>query len=109
MKEKIKIELNRNEIAALVMVLFQYNTSWITNRNTRLMILELLYQLHKKLTSLYLLGGSSSRIISITQAQAAAFDQAFRQTPIPEHEAKLPLYEQTLINSILNQINIILI
>ena len=104
MHNKLKIELNISELESLVLTFSQYPIAEITDRNTRLMVHELLSKLGKKLMGLIMTGGKE-RIVSFNLGQAAAFDEAFRQTPISQSSYTLGLYEETIINRILNEIN----
>lgn len=107
MKTNQKIKLNISEMQCLIVVFGNYPISQIKERNTRLMVSELLIKFGKKLMGLILTGGKE-RIVSLSKAQAAAFDEAFRQTPTLEHAYKLGVYEETLVNRILNEINRVL-
>jgi len=109
MNKSIKIELSNSEIRSLLAVFFQYNKNWISDRNSRYMIEELLGKLQVKFANA-IFGSTGSRIISFTYAQAAAFDEAFRLTAVPADEKYplYPLYEETVVNKVLAEINRVL-
>jgi type VI protein secretion system component VasF len=106
MPDKIKIKLNNSEIKGLLLLFIHYNINWIEERNVRLMVQNLISQLQVKLMAKAMDG--KEHIISLSFAQAAAFDEAFRNTPIPAQDYHVGIYEQNVLDQMLNQINQIL-
>ena len=108
---KIKLVLSTIEIRSLLSLMFRFDPQWIVDRNSRLMVSELLGKLIIKFSSIAE-GANKEHKISITQAQAAAFDLAFRETPIPVNEGH-PFfgtgYEENVIMRVLDMINRVLV
>lgn len=102
--KKIKLELNRQEVDSLLAILSAYNIFCIQNRNTRYMVTHLVGKFHIALAKAIL---NDTRIhkITITAAQAAAFDEAFVQTPILVQDYHLSAYDELLIDRIIYTIN----
>ena len=104
MKNKIKIKFNKSEVRSLLAIFMNYNIRWIVDKHSRFMVEELLGRLQKKLIASI---DNKEANIGISYAQAAAFDLAFRLTPVQflEDAPFIPLYEEILINRIINEIN----
>lgn len=106
---KIQLELSGVEVRCLLSLMFQYNTYWIDNRNERIMVMDLLGKLIVKLSQL----NGDSHKISISAATAAAFDLAFRCTPIPLFNTEFPFIsnemEENTVMRVLDAINRVLI
>jgi len=107
---KIKLVLSTIEIRSLLSLMFRYDPQWIVDRNTRLMVSELLGKLIIKFSTIAE-GANKEHKISITQAQAAAFDLAFRETPIPpgDHPYFGTVYEENVIMRVMDMINRVLV
>ncbi|MBN2747174.1 MAG: hypothetical protein JXR34_10655 [Bacteroidales bacterium] len=101
---KIKLELNRDEIQSLLNILSNYNVFSLQTRNIRYMVSVLLGKFHLKIAALQV-SGAKTHTISLSSAQAAAFDEAFVQTPFLEMSYHLNEYEEVLIDRIIYLIN----
>lgn len=104
MNKKIKIVLNNSELQSLLHVFSTYNVFSIQNRNSRYMVAGLIGKLHIKLTNLAQ-SDKKKHSINLSGAQAAAFDEAFVQTPVLVRDYHLDLYEELLIDRIVYEIN----
>lgn len=104
MSKNLKIKLTADEIKSLLMMFTHFNPIWIVERNRRCMVNYLLGKIQVKLIAKHADGQAHE--FSFNNATAAAFDEAFRLTPIPM-EALWPagVYESNLINGILGKIN----
>lgn len=101
---KIKLELNRAEIQSMLKILSNYNIFSMQNRNTRYMVAGLIGKFHLKLAAISV-SPTKIHTISLSSAQAAAFDEAFVQTPILIKDYQLDQYEELLIDRIIYSIN----
>lgn len=101
---KIILKLNRQEIQSLLPILSTFNIERIESRNVRYMVAHLVGKFHIALASAVLESPKKQKF-TLTAAQAAAFDEAFVQTPILVSDYNLGLYEELVIDRIIYEIN----
>lgn len=89
---------------SLLSILSAYNIFCIQNRNHRYMVAYLVGKFHLALVNGFVKEVKTLKI-SITAAQAAAFDEAFVQTPILVRDYNLSAYDELLIDRIIYTIN----